>query len=230
MAAALWSTQTWLIFMNLLPVFLYLFQFAINSQRLKEYWSSLRFSGPGVVAACLTLCLGFPTNFQHLLFLKPVSIALIDFVDYGCNQRWPFQRSQQISLHTFHPTHTPPHTLFLCFYIKYICAMGLRESLFYMSKIFSWAYLYWPRGAKVMNMQPFRSGNCCCVWNTSPWFTVFMTDMTNACRSIVWAQLTTSKQAIVQNVSFTLAWWRRYVSKIERIPACLPAWSSDVSS
>lgn len=65
-----------------------------------------------------------------------VGIPLSDFVDYGCNQRWPCHRSQQISLHTFQPTHTPPHTL-LCSYIKYVCAKGLGESICYISIIFS---------------------------------------------------------------------------------------------
>lgn len=65
-----------------------------------------------------------------------VGIPPSDFVDYGCNQRWPCHRSQQISLHTFQPTHTPPHTL-LCSYIKYVWAKGLRESICYISKIFS---------------------------------------------------------------------------------------------
>lgn len=124
-----WSTQTWHVFMNLFMVLRYLFN---------AFWASLRVWRPCGVAARLTLSPSshLPVNLKHSSFFEPVSVLPIDFVDYGCNQRWPFPRSQQISLHTFQPTHTPPHTLLLCSHIKCICAVGLGESLCYICKTF----------------------------------------------------------------------------------------------
>lgn len=86
--------------------------------------------------------------------------------DCGCNQGWLLHRTQHISLHTFLPTHTPPHTLFLCSYIKNICTVGRAASLCYISNIQLFGFTFNDH-AEVQKSWRQSAGGCCRVWNVS---------------------------------------------------------------
>lgn len=118
----------WILF----TIFSHLFQFAVNSQ-LYDFWGS-------------NYLWVFPQTDQFISEL--VSFHLYDSGDCSCNQRLLLHRSQHISLHTFQPTHTPPHTLFL--YQEYLCRGTWGIFMLYLKFSVVWGDLYWLRcGAEV---------------------------------------------------------------------------------